>query len=40
MMVKVVAAAQCKKIYPNRLNWLGRLVDISEEHVGLQNEKF
>ena len=30
-----VAAAQCKKICPERLNWSGRLAGISEGHRGI-----
>jgi hypothetical protein len=30
-----VAAAQCKKICPEKLNWPGRLAGISEGHRGI-----
>jgi hypothetical protein len=30
-----IAAAQCKKICPKRLNWPGRLAGISEGHRGI-----
>ena len=33
-----VAAAQCKKICPERLNWPGRLAGISEGHCGLEHQ--
>ena len=35
-----VAAAQCKKICPQRLNWSGRLADISEGHRGISKHFF
>ena len=35
-----VAAAQCKKICPERLNWPGRLASISEGHRGISKYFF
>ena len=35
-----VAAAQCKKICPERLNWPGRLAGISEGHRGISKYFF
>jgi hypothetical protein len=34
-----VAAAQCKKICPERLNWPGRLAGVSEGHRGISKKK-
>ena len=35
-----VAAAQCKKICPERLNWPGKLAGISEGHRGISKYFF
>ena len=40
MMAFRVAAAQCKKICPERLNWPGRLAGISEGHRGIFSRPF
>jgi hypothetical protein len=38
--IQRVAAAQCKKICPERLHWPGRLAGISEGHLGISKYFF